>query len=156
MPETTTVSFRVSPEVKSQLTQQANSCKQSLSTHLQNLLAGQLEPVPQIVQNGIEQFSKITGIPKHDCLTYMIIDFLAKHYAEQSYLGESIINPFFYVGPGDFLRNFDDLYYALVDEYKSFILKNSDLKRKAEEYILQQRNELNARRKVIKQRKKDA
>ena len=137
VPGSTVVTFRVESSVKGELESKALKKGLTLSSYL-NEIVRQLQPFPKVIANGVREFSKDLGIPKEDVLNYMIVDFLARHFVEERYMGESRINPFYLVGPDKLCTSFEEVYVLLVKEYSEQLLLDPELAKRHDEYVMEE------------------
>jgi len=133
----TVVTFRVESGVKRELESKAQKKGLTLSSYL-NEIVRQLQPFPKVIANGVREFSKDLGIPKEDVLNYMIVDFLARHFVEDRYLGESRVNPFYLVGPDKLCKSFEEVYVLLVKEYSEQLLSDPELAKRHDQYVMEE------------------
>lgn len=137
VPGSTVVTFRVESSVKGELESKALKKGLTLSSYL-NEIVRQLQPFPKVIANGVREFSKDLGIPKEDVLNYMIVDFLARHFVEERYMGESRINPFYLVGPDKLCKSFEEVYVLLVKEYSEQLLSDPELAKRHDQYVMEE------------------
>ena len=137
VPASTVVTFRVESSVKGELESKALRKGLTLSSYL-NEIVRQLQPFPKVIANGVREFSKDLGIPKEDVLNYMIVDFLARHFVEERYMGESRINPFYLVGPDKLCKSFEEVYVLLVKEYSEQLLSDPELAKRHDQYVMEE------------------
>ncbi len=136
-PGSTVVTFRVEPNVKEELELNAMKKGLTLSSYL-NEIVRQLQPFPKVIANGLREFSKNLGLSKENVLNYMVVDFLARYFVEERYMGESRVNPFYLIGPDRLCKSFEEVYVLLVKEYSEQLLSDPELARKHDKYIMEE------------------
>jgi len=82
-----------------------------------------MAPVPPIIGDHLALNAQALGLNPGDSINYGLVDHMARQSVELELLGGVLLNPFWKVGKGGFVANYDELFLLLKDSYRKALLE---------------------------------
>jgi hypothetical protein len=127
---TEAIAFRTDPKLRAFLEEESERRGTTVSK-LINAMVREMRPLPKEIGDMPWQFAKDVGLPVDYTLSCIVTDWLAKAAAQVENLGDPISNPFYFVGQGELVTDFLELFGVLFQEERERIYGDLDLAEKA-------------------------
>lgn len=114
------VTFRTSSEQLDHLKAQAEKQGKTV-TKIINEAIESAKPIEPIVGDLLKDLTEGSGLSAGEIINFIILDWWVRNAVEQEMFGTALSHPFWKVGPGQFVDDFDELYLFLRQKYAEML-----------------------------------